>query len=209
MVEVPVDSWILRMPEMCELQSKDGVVVTRFASCCVEGSHRQEVKLVHNSWAFIEGGSAFSGGKFEVSELKLAATMEGRWHLEGLVARCCAAVSEVEAGKAGVGVGPPRWLGTVEDRVGEHAELEAGAAGLVEPQDLCGRASEDLAPANLEEPFVLAGGGAPRGLSMLEHWSWMQQQPAPEEKPRIAQDLAEAVAFELVHSSEEVNEFRF
>ena len=39
----------------------------------------------------------------------------------------------------------------------------------------------------------------------MEHWSWMQQQPAPEEKPRIAQDLAEAVAFELVHSSEEMS----
>jgi len=175
------------------------------------GSPLQEVRLVHTSWSFLEVGSAFSVGKFSCrEEMRTVASQALRWNLEGMVSRYCAAVSEVAAKKAGVSLGPPRWLGTVEDRWRDRVELEAGTAGLVEPQDWYERVFEELlSPANLEEPFVLAGGGAPRGLSMLEHWSWMQQQPVPEEKPRIAQDLAEAVAFKLVHSPEEINDLRY
>ena len=73
---------------------------------------------------------------------------------------------------------------------------------------------DDGSEAVLEEwDFVNDGGGAAKGLSPLEHFTWGSQCPHPgeceaEAIKNLPPDFAEVVQFEIDHTPEEIDEFR-
>jgi len=66
---------------------------------------------------------------------------------------------------------------------------------------------DDTAP-NHEFPFVRDGGGAPRGLTPVEHFAWAAGQKAQHKERFLSPDLIKAVRYEVRHTAEQIDSHR-
>ena len=115
-----------------------------------------------------------------------------------LLSRCCAvrSVNPVEAVVPGASVYSVEavvqlLVSGCEALLGGCAELEV----------------DDTAP-NHEFPFVRDGGGAPRGLTPVEHFAWAAGQKAQHKERFLSPDLIKAVRYEVRHTAEQIDSHR-